>query len=62
MEAREDTEEPPLPLALATFQVSEEFGFLLPDPLVGAGSASPSTRRRGRQRIEGLGSSFLGEL
>ncbi|NXI24727.1 I23O2 dioxygenase, partial [Sterrhoptilus dennistouni] len=33
MEAREDTEEPPLPLALATFQVSEEFGFLLPDPL-----------------------------
>ncbi|NWY39974.1 I23O2 dioxygenase, partial [Sylvia atricapilla] len=33
MEASEDTEEPPLPLALARFQVSEEFGFLLPDPL-----------------------------
>ncbi|NWW33584.1 I23O2 dioxygenase, partial [Panurus biarmicus] len=26
-------EEPPLPLALSRFQVSEEFGFLLPDPL-----------------------------
>ncbi|NXQ04433.1 I23O2 dioxygenase, partial [Vidua macroura] len=33
MEASDDTEEPPLPLALASFQVSEEFGFLLPDPL-----------------------------
>ncbi|XP_066062492.1 indoleamine 2,3-dioxygenase 2-like isoform X2 [Chamaea fasciata] len=33
MEASDDTEEPPLPLALAAFQVSEEFGFLLPDPL-----------------------------
>ncbi|NXK66166.1 I23O2 dioxygenase, partial [Sylvietta virens] len=33
MEASEDTEEPPLPLALTRFQVSEEFGFLLPDPL-----------------------------
>ncbi|NXC53391.1 I23O2 dioxygenase, partial [Aleadryas rufinucha] len=33
MEASGDTEEPPLPLALARFQVSEEFGFLLPDPL-----------------------------
>ncbi|KAI1230033.1 hypothetical protein IHE44_0010419, partial [Lamprotornis superbus] len=28
-----DSEEPPLPLALSRFQVSEEFGFLLPDPL-----------------------------
>ncbi|NXP59609.1 I23O2 dioxygenase, partial [Chloropsis cyanopogon] len=33
MEASDDTEEPPLPLALSSFQVSEEFGFLLPDPL-----------------------------
>ncbi|NWS74859.1 I23O2 dioxygenase, partial [Crotophaga sulcirostris] len=33
MEAREGTEEPPLPLALTRFQVSEEFGFLLPQPL-----------------------------
>ncbi|NXO86526.1 I23O2 dioxygenase, partial [Sitta europaea] len=33
MEASGDTEEPPVPLALARFQVSEEFGFLLPDPL-----------------------------
>ncbi|NXM79791.1 I23O2 dioxygenase, partial [Oenanthe oenanthe] len=33
MESSEDTEEPPLPLALSSFQVSEEFGFLLPDPL-----------------------------
>ncbi|NXB81559.1 I23O2 dioxygenase, partial [Donacobius atricapilla] len=33
MEASGDTEEPPLPLALTSFQVSEEFGFLLPDPL-----------------------------
>ncbi|NXB30176.1 I23O2 dioxygenase, partial [Eulacestoma nigropectus] len=33
MEASDDTEEPPLPLALTRFQVSEEFGFLLPDPL-----------------------------
>ncbi|NXH90849.1 I23O2 dioxygenase, partial [Edolisoma coerulescens] len=33
MEAGDDTEEPPLPLALTRFQVSEEFGFLLPDPL-----------------------------
>ncbi|NXD27599.1 I23O2 dioxygenase, partial [Spelaeornis formosus] len=33
MEASGDTEEPPLPLALSRFQVSEEFGFLLPDPL-----------------------------
>ncbi|NXD98560.1 I23O2 dioxygenase, partial [Chaetorhynchus papuensis] len=33
MEANDDTEEPSLPLALTRFQVSEEFGFLLPDPL-----------------------------
>ncbi|XP_015504188.1 indoleamine 2,3-dioxygenase 2 isoform X2 [Parus major] len=33
MQASGDTEEPPLPLALSRFQVSEEFGFLLPDPL-----------------------------
>ncbi|NXS26095.1 I23O2 dioxygenase, partial [Pomatostomus ruficeps] len=33
MEASDDTEEPPLPLALTRFQISEEFGFLLPDPL-----------------------------
>ncbi|NWY70595.1 I23O2 dioxygenase, partial [Erithacus rubecula] len=33
MESSEDTEEPPLPLALSSFQVSEEFGFLLPHPL-----------------------------
>ncbi|XP_050182016.1 indoleamine 2,3-dioxygenase 2-like [Myiozetetes cayanensis] len=33
MEAGDGTEEPPLPLALTSFQVSEEFGFLLPDPL-----------------------------
>ncbi|XP_032937286.1 indoleamine 2,3-dioxygenase 2 [Catharus ustulatus] len=33
MESSDDTEEPPLPLALSSFQVSEEFGFLLPDPL-----------------------------
>uniref|UniRef100_A0A8C5UDK6 I23O2 dioxygenase n=1 Tax=Malurus cyaneus samueli TaxID=2593467 RepID=A0A8C5UDK6_9PASS len=33
MEATEDTEEPPLPLALSSFQVSEEFGFLLSNPL-----------------------------
>ncbi|NXF11068.1 I23O2 dioxygenase, partial [Smithornis capensis] len=33
MEAGAGTEEPPLPLALSRFQISEEFGFLLPDPL-----------------------------
>ncbi|NXC07183.1 I23O2 dioxygenase, partial [Orthonyx spaldingii] len=33
MEASDDTEVPPLPLALTRFQVSEEFGFLLPKPL-----------------------------
>ncbi|NXT09245.1 I23O2 dioxygenase, partial [Prunella fulvescens] len=33
MEASDGTEEPPLPLALPRFQVSEEFGFLLPNPL-----------------------------
>ncbi|NXY07631.1 I23O2 dioxygenase, partial [Pteruthius melanotis] len=33
MEASDDTEEPPLPPALSRFQVSEEFGFLLPNPL-----------------------------
>ncbi|XP_023796545.1 indoleamine 2,3-dioxygenase 2 isoform X1 [Cyanistes caeruleus] len=33
MQASGDTKEPPLPLALSRFQVSEEFGFLLPDPL-----------------------------
>nr|XP_030145613.3 indoleamine 2,3-dioxygenase 2 isoform X4 [Taeniopygia guttata] len=33
MEASDDPEEPPLPLPLTRFQVSEEFGFLLPDPL-----------------------------
>ncbi|KAM6996359.1 indoleamine 2,3-dioxygenase 2-like isoform 3-T3 [Passerculus sandwichensis] len=43
MEGSADTEEPPLlPLALSRFHISEEFGFLLPDPLVGAGCASPS--------------------
>ncbi|NXM71165.1 I23O2 dioxygenase, partial [Serilophus lunatus] len=33
MEDGDGTEEPSLPLALSRFQVSEEFGFLLPDPL-----------------------------
>ncbi|NXY78963.1 I23O2 dioxygenase, partial [Glareola pratincola] len=33
METGEGTEETPLPLALTRFQLSEEFGFLLPDPL-----------------------------
>ncbi|NXP18758.1 I23O2 dioxygenase, partial [Scytalopus superciliaris] len=33
MEAGDGTEEPPLPLALSRFHVSQEFGFLLPDPL-----------------------------
>ncbi|NWZ92228.1 I23O2 dioxygenase, partial [Nesospiza acunhae] len=34
MEGSADTEEPPLlPLALSRFHISEEFGFLLPDPL-----------------------------
>ncbi|NWV78986.1 I23O2 dioxygenase, partial [Dasyornis broadbenti] len=33
MEASNNTEEPPLPLTLTRFQVSEEFGFLLPNPL-----------------------------
>ncbi|NXP14575.1 I23O2 dioxygenase, partial [Thinocorus orbignyianus] len=33
MEPGEGTEETPLPLALSRFQVSEEYGFLLPDPL-----------------------------
>ncbi|NXQ31407.1 I23O2 dioxygenase, partial [Alaudala cheleensis] len=33
MQASGDGEEPPLPLALSSFQVSEEFGFLLPEPL-----------------------------
>ncbi|NWI60721.1 I23O2 dioxygenase, partial [Calyptomena viridis] len=33
MEVGNGTEEPSLPLALSRFQVSEEFGFLLPDPL-----------------------------
>ncbi|NWV35639.1 I23O2 dioxygenase, partial [Grantiella picta] len=33
MEASSDMEKPPLPLALTRFQVSEEFGFLLPNPL-----------------------------
>lgn len=51
MEASDDTEEPPLPLALTRFQVSEEFGFLLPDPLVGAGCAPPSACHR-RQRAK----------
>ncbi|NXF21999.1 I23O2 dioxygenase, partial [Rhodinocichla rosea] len=34
MEGSADTEEPPLlPLALSSFHISEEFGFLLPNPL-----------------------------
>ncbi|NXJ45475.1 I23O2 dioxygenase, partial [Spizaetus tyrannus] len=33
MEAGEGTEETPLPLVLTRFQLSEEYGFLLPDPL-----------------------------
>ncbi|OPJ83876.1 indoleamine 2,3-dioxygenase 2 [Patagioenas fasciata monilis] len=33
MEAAGGTEETPLPLALSSFQLSEELGFLLPDPL-----------------------------
>ncbi|XP_074415392.1 indoleamine 2,3-dioxygenase 2 isoform X8 [Zonotrichia albicollis] len=50
MEGSADTEEPPLlPLALSRFHISEEFGFLLPNPLVGAGCASLSacTGKRG---------------
>ncbi|NXN32910.1 I23O2 dioxygenase, partial [Nycticryphes semicollaris] len=33
MEPGDSTEETPLPLELSRFQVSEEYGFLLPDPL-----------------------------
>uniref|UniRef100_A0A8B9S1E0 I23O2 dioxygenase n=1 Tax=Accipiter nisus TaxID=211598 RepID=A0A8B9S1E0_9AVES len=33
MEGGEGTEETPLPLVLTRFQLSEEYGFLLPDPL-----------------------------
>lgn len=39
METGEGTEETPLPLALTRFQLSEEYGFLLPHPLVGDGCA-----------------------
>lgn len=34
MEAGDGTEETARPLALSSFQLSEELGFLLPDPLV----------------------------
>lgn len=40
MEASDGTEETPPPLTLTRFQLSEEYGFLLPDPLVGDGCAA----------------------
>lgn len=49
MEGGEGTEETPLPLVLTRFQLSEEYGFLLPDPLVGDGCATASACYR-RQR------------
>ena len=51
MEASDSTEETPLPLALTRFQLSEDYGFLLPDPLVGDGCATASACYR-RQRTE----------
>jgi len=39
MEAGDEKEESPLPAALGRFQLSEEYGFLLPSPLVGHGRA-----------------------
>lgn len=40
MEPGHGSEEPPLPLALARFQLSEEYGSLLPEPLVGHGTGT----------------------
>ncbi|KAM7080867.1 LOW QUALITY PROTEIN: indoleamine 2,3-dioxygenase 2-like [Ciconia maguari] len=55
MEAADGTEETPLPLALTRFQLSEEYGFLLPDPLVGDGCATASAcYKRQRTEKEGL--------
>ncbi|XP_042657443.1 LOW QUALITY PROTEIN: indoleamine 2,3-dioxygenase 2 [Tyto alba] len=55
MEAGDGTEEPPLPLALTRFQLSEEYGFLLPHPLVGDGCATASACQETESRkIEGL--------
>jgi len=51
MEAGDGTEETPLPLALTRFQLSEEYGFLLPHPLVGDGCATASASHK-RHRAE----------
>lgn len=40
MEAGDGKEETPLPSALSRFQLSEDYGFLLPSPLVGGGRAT----------------------
>lgn len=59
MEAGDGTEETRLPLALSRFQLSEEYGFLLPNPLVGGGCATASARYEREDRgIEGLVSGF----
>lgn len=39
MEAGDGKEESLQPMALSRFQLSEEYGFLLPNPLVGHGRA-----------------------
>uniref|UniRef100_U3IEL5 Indoleamine 2,3-dioxygenase 2 n=1 Tax=Anas platyrhynchos platyrhynchos TaxID=8840 RepID=U3IEL5_ANAPP len=55
MEAGDGKEETPLSSALSRFQLSEDYGFLLPNPLVGDGRATMpqlSTRHlRGREEL-----------
>lgn len=46
MEAGDSTDKSPPPLALTRFQLSEEYGFLLPRPLVGNGCATASVCHR----------------
>lgn len=55
MEAGDGKEETPLSSALSRFQLSEDYGFLLPNPLVGDGRATVPVGCRKQQGNGGAG-------
>lgn len=60
MEASDGKEETPLPSALSRFQLSEDYGFLLPNPLVGGGCATMPVGCKKQQGNRGVGERCAG--
>uniref|UniRef100_A0A493TR63 Indoleamine 2,3-dioxygenase 2 n=1 Tax=Anas platyrhynchos platyrhynchos TaxID=8840 RepID=A0A493TR63_ANAPP len=62
MEAGDGKEETPLSSALSRFQLSEDYGFLLPNPLVGDGRATVPVGCRKQQGNGGAGDVWMPQL